>query len=194
MDNNNSRPMGPDPLKMKKVGFFMNIAMGITVSIILSTHGVVASGHFAVPMLLLSMAISCVLAFCIGFFLPVRPIKEKATASMKMPVKFLVGNIITNIFYVLIITTVNTTLMITLAKHQMDLQNVPMNIPRPSVLAALPRSWISSFAVSYLVTLILEPIFLKIAFRKYGVTGPKSGENPVTPPSDPENKSQNQID
>lgn len=193
MENSNSRPMGPDHLKMKKIGFFMNIAMGITVSMILSTHGVLASGHFAVPMLLLSMAISCILALCIGFFLPVRPLKEKATANLKGPAKFLVGNIITNIFYVLIITTVNTTLMITLAKHQMDLQNVPQNVPRPSILAALPRSWISSYIVSYVATMILEPLYLKMAFKKYGAGGPNSGENPMTPPPAKEKESQNQI-
>lgn len=184
--------MGPDPLKMKKVGFFMNIAMGITVSIILSTHGVLSSGHFAVPALLLSMAISCVLALCIGFFLPVRPLKEKATAGLKGPAKFLVGNVITNIFYVLIITTVNTTLMITLAKHQMALQNVPPHVPRPSIIAALPRSWLSSYIVSYIVTLVLEPVYLKIAFKKYGVQLPEQKEGPM--PQVKEEESQNQID
>lgn len=161
---------------MKKVGFFMNIAMGITVSVILSTHGVLASGHFAIPMLIISMVISCILALCIGFFLPVKPVKDKLTGNMKMPAKFLVANVITNIFYVLIITTVNTSLMIMMARHNMDINNVPASVPRPSILATLPRSWISSYIVSYVVTLILEPIYLKMAFKKYGV---KPGSGPA---------------
>ena len=173
---NNSVQTNPQALTMRKVGFFMNIAMGITVSIILSTHGVLASGHFAVPMLIISMVISCILALCIGFFLPVKPVKDKMTENMKMSAKFLVANVITNIFYVFIITTVNTTLMITMAKHNMDINNVPLSVPRPSILAALPRSWLSSYIISYVVTLILEPIYLKMAFKKYGV---KPGSGPA---------------
>lgn len=160
----------PQALQMKKVGLFMNIAMGITVSIILSVHGNLASGHFAIPMLMVSMVISCILALFIGFLLPVKPVKDKLTGNMKMPAKFLVANIITNIFYVFIITTVNTSLMIILARHNMDINNVPLSVPRPSILAALPKSWLSSYIVSYIVTLILEPIYLKIAFKKYGIT------------------------
>ena len=133
----NSIQTNPQAQTMRKVGFFMNIAMGITVSIILSTHGVLASGHFSVPSLAISMVVSCSLALCIGFFLPVKPVKDKITANMKMPAKFLVANIITNIFYVLIITSVNTSLFITLAKHAMEVNNVPLSVPRPSILAAL---------------------------------------------------------
>ena len=91
---NNSIQTNPQVQTMRKVSFFMNIAMGITVSIILSTHGVLASGHFAVPMLIISMVISCILALCIGFFLPVKPVKDKMTENMKMPAKFLVANVI----------------------------------------------------------------------------------------------------
>lgn len=166
---NNERMNNPQAMKMKQVGFFMNVAMGVTVSIILSTHGVVSSGHFTVPTLLISMAISCILALCIGFFLPVRQVKEKFTGGMKMPAKHIIGNIITNIFYVLIITSVNTTLMILLARHNMDINNVPPHIPRPEVLKALPRSLLSSFIVSYIVTLFIEPFYLKLAFKKYGI-------------------------
>ena len=86
-----------------------------------------------------------------------------------MPAKFLVANIITNIFYVLIITSVNTSLFISLAKHAMEVNNVPLSVPRPSILAALPKSLISSYIISYIVTLILEPIYIKIAFKKYGI-------------------------
>ncbi|MCQ2241844.1 hypothetical protein [Treponema sp.] len=175
---NNTIQTNPQAQTMKKLGFFMNIAMGITVSIILSTHGVLASGHFSVPSLAISMVVSCILALCIGFFLPVKPAKDKVTANMKMPVKFLVANIITNIFYVLIITSVNTSLLITLAKHAMDLNNVPPSVPRPSILAALPKSLISSYIISYIVTLILEPIFLKIAFKKYGINPKAQGMKP----------------
>lgn len=178
---NNSIQTNPQAQTMRKVGFFMNIAMGITVSIILSTHGVLASGHFSVPSLAISMVASCSLALCIGFFLPVKPVKDKITANMKMPAKFLVANIITNIFYVLIITSVNTSLFITLAKHAMEVNNVPHSVPRPSILAALPKSLISSYIISYIVTLILEPIYIKIAFKKYGI-------NPKAPGMAPEGK------
>lgn len=167
---NNEKMNNPQAMKMKQVGFFMNVSMGITVSLILSTHGVLASGHFSVPTLIMSMVISCILALCIGFFLPVNQVKEKFTGGMKMPAKHFVGNIITNIFYVLIITSVNTTLMILLARHNMDINNVPPSIPRPELLKVLPRSLISSFIVSYIVTLFIEPLYLKMAFKKYGIS------------------------
>lgn len=180
---NNSIQTNPQALLMRKVGFFMNIAMGITVSIILSTHGVLASGHFSVQTLAISMVVSCILAICIGFFLPVKPVKDKVTENMKMPVKFLVANIITNLFYVLIITSANTSLLITMAKHAMEVNNVPLTVPRPSILAALPRSLLSSYIISYVVTLILEPIYLKIAFKKYGVDPSKmAGPAPENKP------------
>lgn len=178
MDNTINKTNNDISVQMRKVGFFMNIVMGITMSLILSVHGVLGSGHFSVPSLAISIAISCILALCIGFFLPVRPAREKATAKMKIPVKILVGNIITNLFYVLIITSVLTTVMITMARHGMDMNNVPASVPRPSVLKALPRSLLSSFVVSYVITLILEPLYLKIAFKKYGIQPPTRESQP----------------
>lgn len=155
-------------ISMRKIGIFMNIAMGLTVSAILSAHGVISSGHATPKILVLSYAISAVVALCIGFFIPIRMINEKVTGNIKAkPVKILAANVITNLFYVLIITSLLTTLMITLAKHQMNINHVPESVPRPSVLKALPRSLASSYLISYVVTLILEPIYLNFAKKKY---------------------------
>lgn len=152
----------------RKIGRFMTVAMGITVSIVLSAFGVISSGHFSVPMLLLSMVISIVLALIIGFLLPVQPVKMALTKNIKNNfLRMLVGNVITNLFYVLIITTVLVFVMNGMAAHIMDMNNVPASVPRPNALKVLPSRLLESYIVSFVVTFLLEPLYLMIAKKKY---------------------------
>ncbi len=152
----------------KKIGRFMTITLGLTMSIVLGTLGVVSSGHFSISMWIISLVLSIALAMIIGFLFPVQPIRKMATAGIQNKLlKSIAGNAIVNFVYVLIITTVLLFVMITLAKHQMDVLQVPESVPRPSFIRALPFSLIKSYIVSYVITFILGPIYLKIAFKRY---------------------------
>lgn len=121
------QPMGGGPgmpseqaMKMqaagKKMNKFMTIAMGTSISLVLATCGVALSGHFTVPMWILSMILSVILALLIGFLLPVRKTAEKCAAKVENKMaKTLVEALVTNLFYTLIITTVLEVVMIGIA-------------------------------------------------------------------------------
>lgn len=98
---------------------FMTLAMGITLSFVMGTHGVVASGHFTIPMWLLSLALSIPLALAIGFLIPIRKMNQALTKKIENKIaKVLVSAVVTNLFYVGIITTVLTIVMIGNANGQ----------------------------------------------------------------------------
>ncbi|MCQ2978791.1 MAG: hypothetical protein MJ245_03235 [Clostridia bacterium] len=106
----------------KKINKFMTITMGITISIILSTLGVVMSGHFSVPTLIISMVCSIIIALLIGFLIPIRKLIEVICTNIVGIWEAIIDNFIMNLFYVLIITTINVFLMTTMAGKQIDKQ------------------------------------------------------------------------
>lgn len=152
----------------KKIGRFISLTMGPFVSLCMGTQGVLLSGHFSVPAWILSVAVSVTLAVCIGLFVPVKRFSKGISSRIRNRIlSVLADNALTNIVYTIIIATAVPSLMVVLARIQMDSAGVPPSVPRPSILAALPHSWISGFILAMLLTLVLEPVFVRIARKKY---------------------------
>ena len=62
---------------MKKISFTMSIFMGLMMSFALSLTGNLLSGHFALPMFLMSFAGSFILSLIIGLIIPMKPLSDK---------------------------------------------------------------------------------------------------------------------
>lgn len=206
----------------KKIGRFMTIAMGITLSIVLSTFNVLMSGRFTIPMFLISILISCTISLAIGLIIPTKKISDKAVEKINNKfVKAAVGNFIVSACYSLIITTVLVFVMMGMAnmnitRQQAELQGnldgltdivaaqeielsneeagsekfieltasinekkgqaegirqqiAGMDTGRPNAVKQLPKSLVSSLLISWIIGMIVQPIYLKLAFKKYGI-------------------------
>ncbi|MGN0629837.1 MAG: hypothetical protein ACI4JN_00780 [Ruminococcus sp.] len=106
--------------KMKKVFNFITIAMGITLSVILSTFNVIMSGHFTVPMLIISILISCTIAILLGLFVPVKKAVDKLTGKIQKKIpKIVLESLYMSIFYSFIITTCLVFAMTGMANKQL---------------------------------------------------------------------------
>ena len=99
----------------KKINKFMAISMGITISVILSTYGVLMSGHFSIVTLLLSYLISITVALLIGLFIPLRSLVEVLTKNITGIWEAIIDNFVMNIIYVLVISSLNLFVMTSLA-------------------------------------------------------------------------------
>lgn len=104
----------------KKINKFMTISMGITISLILSTYGVLSNGHFSVITLILSMIVSVTLAMIIGFTIPLRKFIDYLTRNITGVLEAIIDNFIMNTVYVLIICTCNIFLMTSMANKNID--------------------------------------------------------------------------
>ena len=200
----------------------MTIAMGITLSIVLSTFNVLMSGRFTIPMFLISILISCTISLAIGLIIPTKKISDKAVEKINNKfVKAAVGNFIVSACYSLIITTVLVFVMMGMAnmnitRQQAELQGnldgltdivaaqeielsneeagsekfieltasinekkgqaegirqqiAGMDTGRPNAVKQLPKSLVSSLLISWIIGMIVQPIYLKLAFKKYGI-------------------------
>lgn len=186
-----------NPTAMKKMGTFMTISMGITVSAVLATVGVATSGHFNVVLWGASVTLSIIIALVIGFLIPIRKVSEKITANIKSPIgKMLVDTLVVNLFYCLIITVVLEYLMVGLANKQISarqedlreqiitleqqdaeehkqeiiaLQNQidGMEQNRPEFLEEIPIGLVRSFIIAYIVCLFVQPIYKAIGVKRY---------------------------
>lgn len=106
--------------KMKKVFNFITITMGITLSVILSTFNVIMSGHFTVPMLIISILISCTIAILLGLFVPIKKVVDKLTGKIQKKIpKLILESLYMSIFYSFIITTCLVFAMTGMANKQL---------------------------------------------------------------------------
>ncbi|MCR5250740.1 MAG: hypothetical protein K6E50_09065 [Lachnospiraceae bacterium] len=71
----------------RKIGMRMNLLMGLTLSIcmsvIMSVIEFINSGHFVLPVLLLTFAVSFLISLLIGFVIPMGKLGRAATKKMK---------------------------------------------------------------------------------------------------------------
>lgn len=208
--------------KMKKVFNFITVAMGISLSVILSTFNVIMSGHFTVPMLIISILISCAIAILLGLFVPVKKIVDKLTGKIQKKIpKLILESLYMSIFYSFIITTCLVFAMTGMAnkqltksideikenaaaitaeisQHEAEIEKYEpqsaeyksidaqisakkaaaeelegkiagMENGRPDPVKHLPLSLLWSTLISWAATIILQPIIVKFALKKYNV-------------------------
>lgn len=149
---------------MRKIGMCMNLLMGVSMSLVLSFVGTMTSGHFAIPMWLMSFGISFVISLVIGFAVPIKKLGDMACTKCKVnPESFkgnLVSSLVSDLIYTPIITIIMVVTMLTNAAKHAPAGSVP------PVGRVLPGSLIISLVVGYVVIAILQPLFLKMLIKK----------------------------
>lgn len=98
---------------LKKIYRFLTVTMSITTGIVLSAYNIVASGHFTVVLLLMSIFFSSTLSILLGIIIPVNKISDEVTSNIGNPViKSIFSNILNGTFYSVIISTILSFIMI----------------------------------------------------------------------------------
>lgn len=186
-----------DEKKVKKVTRFMTNSMGITVSIALGITMTILSGHFTLATCAMSLGISLVIALLIGNIIPIKKISDFVTKGIfSQFLTAVVSNFVINLFFAPIITACVCFAMTNFASKGIDKQiegvktqieilqneNVEMNEvkieelnnqiesmnnAKPVFKDIILKELLISFIISYVVTIIVQPIFLKIARNKY---------------------------
>lgn len=161
-------------IAMRKIGFKMNILMGISLSFSLSLIGLLSSGHFQIMAWLVSFALSTLLSFFIGFCLPVRKVsmffcKKCGLQEHSLPALAL-ESLISDIFYTPLITFLMVFLAYTGAKKQIEAaiaNGAPAEIMNQlNFLPMFLHSLLISMIVGYILIFILQPLYLKILIGK----------------------------
>lgn len=192
-----------------KITRFMGIVMSVTISTILGTFGTIMSGHFSIPIWLISLLASNILGLVITFAIPVRRLSEKISEQMINGFfKLLVDALITNVVYATIITACmvftmsfvgNRAINMQISQRQDQLVKVndsltalestglqngrienyqkqvselnqeieTIDSARPNPKETVLRSILLGLGVSTIVCMIVQPLWLKVAFRKY---------------------------
>ena len=154
-----------DPKIMRKVGMFVSICMGVTMSFFLSLTGMLVSGHFSVPGWLISFLISTVISLIIGFIIPMRKVTEGASRALKLKPRSIGARIVESLISDLIYTPLMTFVMVFLAYRNAISNGAPaesLNLGK----MFLGSLWIC-LIVGFVLIFILMPIFVKIAMKKY---------------------------
>ena len=173
---------------MKKAGLLMNIAMGVSLSFILSFVGTLHGGHFTVGGWLKSFAISLAISIVISFVVPVKKVCDdackKVGASEKTLKHKVVSALVSDLIYTPIITIIMVAIMVGGAQKAMearstspdnktqtielsgDDQDTPpakeMRGPqKPNMANAIISSLILCLIVALFVILIIEPIYFR---------------------------------
>ncbi len=107
---------------MKKAGMLISVLMGVSMSFFLSLTGTLLSGHFTVPMWLISFGISLVISLMIGFIVPMKPLTDKVCAKFGADEKSIKEKLISaavgDIVYTPVITVIMCLVMTSIAGAQ----------------------------------------------------------------------------
>ena len=154
-----------DPKKMKKVGLFVSICMGIGMSFFLSLIGMGLSGHFTIPGWIISFLISTAVSLIIGFIVPMRKITEGAVRSLKLQPHSLVARCVESLISDIIYTPIMTFIMVFYAYRSAISHGAPAGSLNLGGMF-LGSVWIC-LGAGFLLIFILMPIFVKMAMKKY---------------------------
>ena len=165
--------------KMKKIGRDMALWMGLIMSFCLSLVGTLTSGHFTPVGWLISFAASVAVSLIIGFLVPVGKISGDFTRKRNMqPGKIgtrCVESLISDLIYTPVITLVMVVIAYAMA---MKMSGGKAQIP---FLPMLLSSLAICFATGFVLIFLIQPVLLKMAMKKHGVTmpgGPAGGPRP----------------
>ena len=164
--------------KMRKVGMLMNIYMGITLSLCLSITGNLSSGKgFIPPLFLITFLVSAVIALIIGFAVPIGLLSRNIHAK----VKGFGGHILDALVSDLIYTPVITLVMILIVRKAVPVfiarsgGEVPADLFPPFIVMYL-GSLALCFCVAFVLIMIFQPLYMKLAMKQCGVGPMNSGK------------------
>ncbi|MBE5848022.1 MAG: hypothetical protein E7300_10135 [Lachnospiraceae bacterium] len=150
--------------QMRKAGFRMSFLMALTMSLCLSLVNNLVSAGFHLPLLLITFVTSFVVSLLIGILVPMphisRSITEKCGPGI---VSHLLNAFVSDLIY----TPVMTLLMVAVVRISIGIISGGRE-HLPPLLFMFLRSMALSFAVAYVVILVVTPIFRRLAFGKNG--------------------------
>ena len=151
---------------MKKIGLFMSLLMGVTLSLCLSLIGTLSSGNFTVPAFLISFAVSLAISLVIGFLVPMQKVSGAAVRKAGLKEHSLSARCLESLVSDLIYTPIITVVMILLAykqatSHGADLKLAPMMI----------RSLLINLVIGFALIFIFMPVYLKMLLKKFAPQG-----------------------
>lgn len=156
-----------DPKKMRKIGIFVNICMGVTMSFFLSLIGTALSGHFSIPAWLISFFISTVVSIIIGLVIPMKKATEGARKALKLKPHSLIARCVESLVSDLIYTPIMTFIMVFFAYRN------AISHGAPAGSLSLGRMFFGSIwmclAAGFLLAFIFMPIFVKTAMKRNGI-------------------------
>ncbi len=148
----------------RKIGSFMNIVMGLTLSFCLSLLGVLTSEKgFTLPGFLVSFAVSFVISLFIGFSVRVGMIEgmicgmaglKEGTAGARV-----LGSVVSDLIYTPLITFCMVLMAWFMANKQFHLGSTFF------------KSLVMSLIAAFVIIFIVKPLYLKMAVKKYGQGG-----------------------
>ncbi len=164
---------------MKKVGIYMTLLMGVTLSFCLSLTGILTSGEgFQLKSFLISFAASTIISIIIGLVVPMRKLEGAAIKAIDIEEHSMPAKIVSALISDLIYTPFITLAMIALArKMAMKMSNGRAQLP-PFDLMYL-KSFAISFVVAFVIIMIVTPVYLKLSMKLAGVNPPAAGGPPA---------------
>ena len=101
---------------IKKIGIFMSLLMGFTLSLVMSLVGTLTSGHFTVGSWLISFGISFVISMIIGLIVPMPKLEAAACAKFRLKPHTFPANalsaLISNTIYTPLMSVVMVLIMV----------------------------------------------------------------------------------
>ena len=146
---------------MRKIGLFMSLLMGITMSFVLSLTGTLVGGHFTIPAWLLSFGASLILSLIIGFIIPIKPLSDGLSHAFHIKDRSFGKNLFDSFISDLLYTPALSAAMVFLARSHIPVEHRP-----PFATLYIP-SLIVTFIVGWIVIFIVQPLFLKRLLKKY---------------------------
>ena len=161
--------MTNENINMRKIGFCMNVLMGVSLSFALSLIGILFSGHFTLSGWLISFAASTVLSLLIGFIIPVRKIStaliKKAGVKERSFAAHRLDSFISDIIY---------TPFITFAMVFIAYKNAVSHGAQFSFVPMYFHSLAISLLAGYVFIFILQPLYLKLLLKNKTTSVPES--------------------
>ncbi|MBP5581856.1 MAG: DUF2798 domain-containing protein [Ruminococcus sp.] len=117
---------------LRKISFWMNLLMGLTMSLVLSFAGSMLSGHFTLKSYLVSVMISFIISLMIGTFLPMKPLSDKVCAKLgaapRSAKERIISSLVLNTIYSPIMTVIMCFTMIYLSGVEIDRQAAELGL------------------------------------------------------------------
>ena len=148
--------------KMESVGPMVGIMTGVSLSLVLSILGPIASGHFHIVAFLVSFLCSSVLSIIIGLFIPVKGIADtvckKAGADLKKIGGRLLWSLMANLlftpiisfFMVLMAYVRNSHLDSSISFHVMFVKNLLVSLPVGLIVVVIAMPFLHKMAYKVL--------------------------------------------
>lgn len=154
---------------IRKVGRAMSIRMGIAMSFWLSLIGTLTSGHFTPVGFLVSFLVSSVISLIIGFVLPVGKITGGTCEKMGLQRGSIKYRFMESFISDLLYTPVLTLVMVFLAYQAVMKQSG--GAAKLNFAGMFFPSLGICFVAGFVLIFLIQPIFMKSVFKKYGVPG-----------------------